>query len=95
MSWWKQNRKSLAIQSIEESICLFSESNFDAALFVKEKKVNHESTRSNFLKNIGGQNHVFCEKHKIPFITCDSNNVWKCCGIINDCNCCKKYFCAV
>ena len=46
----------------------------------------------NILKYIGGKNHVFCEKYKLPFITCDSNNVSKCCGIINNCNCCKKIF---
>ena len=90
LNWWKQNRKGIALHSDEGSFIPFSESIFDVAVFVKVKNIDNESLRLKFLKYIGGQNKVFCEKHRLPMITSHHGTFAICCGTTENHNCKKS-----
>ena len=85
-SWWKECRKGTALHSDEGKTVPFKVKYFDVAVFVKVKKIEADDMSLKFLKYIGGQNHVFCEHHKIPLIASHRASIAKCCGV----NCKKK-----
>jgi hypothetical protein len=90
-SWWKQNRSGVPIQSQEGSTLDFSEKFFDVAVYVRVEGMSDESNnfKLNFLKYIGGQNHVFCRHHNLPFIS--SHRDFKgSCSFIKDGMRCKR-----
>ena len=57
--------------------------------------------RMEFIKNIGGQNHVHCQKHKLPLIRsnererkcqCGRNEYYRCCNFHCKVNICRSCF---
>ena len=90
-SWWKELSKSnINLQSNEGTDIPFDPMLiFDVAVFVKQRNVDTEEMKLNFLKYIGGQTHVFCRDHDTPFITAHKSHI-KCCGVEGQSRCKKK-----
>ena len=52
------------------------------AVYVKKKIIDFQSLNFEYLKYIGGQNHIYCKDHNIPLINS--------CNRIKKCNCGRK-----
>ena len=95
-SWWKQERGSqFPIQVINDVISNINMNHVEVLVFVKHKRESKEKMRDEFLRYIGGQSHVYCERHNIPLIT-SYNKDYRCCS--QGCNrkvscCCPEITC--
>ena len=78
-NWWYQRRKDPMMKQINGEPQV-SESCGYILGYAREQKSDVEGMRNKFLKNIGGQFHVQCERHKLPLI-CSTERSNKCqCG---------------
>ena len=92
-SWWKQKSDGVSLQTQEGSFINFSETVFDVAVFVRVDDLSSnekDSLKLKFLKYIGGQTHVFCHHHGLPFISTHREFSGLCSFVIDGVKCKKK-----
>ena len=71
--WWNQKRNDWIGRQLTGSPNVISECGY-TYVHVRVEDVNLDNMRMEFLKNIGGQNHVHCQKHKLPLIRSNEKN---------------------
>ena len=79
--WWYFSRKDQYCTQYQEINNInINDRDSIVVLFVKIAKLDFNSLNYEYLKYIGGQDHIFCQTHKIPLIF-SSNRIKKCnCG---------------
>ena len=101
--WTQMRRKKLVLQSGNE-IQIPPNEFIISAVFVRTNITNMIEKRNEFLKYMGGQNHVLCRKHRYPLITsscststcsidgCGNKDYLRCPDVYCSCTICKKCY---